>query len=147
MSESDETIGTTEPGERQPPSLWLVLAMPVSLALTALALVFGLLIGVGLDEGSKSAPTTPTSTLPEGYEEGKQIFVSAGCIGCHTLSDAGSTAEVGPNLDETRLAESEIAAVVTDGRGTGMPAYSGQLGEAEIASVAVYVATAAAESS
>ena len=31
---------------------------------------------------------------------GREIFTSAGCGSCHTFSDAGSTAEVGPNLDE-----------------------------------------------
>jgi cytochrome c oxidase subunit II len=31
---------------------------------------------------------------------GKEIFTSAGCTSCHTLADAGSTATVGPNLDE-----------------------------------------------
>jgi cytochrome c oxidase subunit 2 len=31
---------------------------------------------------------------------GKRLFDSNGCSGCHALSDAGSTANVGPNLDE-----------------------------------------------
>jgi hypothetical protein len=38
--------------EKGLPSLWLVLAMPVSLAVTALALMLGLLVAIGLDEGS-----------------------------------------------------------------------------------------------
>jgi cytochrome c oxidase subunit II len=32
--------------------------------------------------------------------DGAAIFTETGCNACHTLADAGSTAEVGPNLDE-----------------------------------------------
>ena len=31
---------------------------------------------------------------------GKQLFVSSGCGGCHTLADAGSQGTIGPNLDD-----------------------------------------------
>ena len=33
---------------------------------------------------------------------GKEVFESAGCVGCHTLADAGATGTVGPNLDEAK---------------------------------------------
>lgn len=36
-----------------------------------------------------------------GQAQGKQLFTSLGCGTCHTLADAGTAAEVGPNLDET----------------------------------------------
>jgi cytochrome c oxidase subunit II len=37
-----------------------------------------------------------------GQAQGKQLFTSLGCAGCHILADAGSTAvQTGPNLDET----------------------------------------------
>jgi mono/diheme cytochrome c family protein len=32
--------------------------------------------------------------------EGQQLFDDQGCSGCHTLSAAGATATVGPNLDD-----------------------------------------------
>jgi cytochrome c oxidase subunit 2 len=35
-----------------------------------------------------------------GQAQGKQLFTSLGCGSCHTLADAGTTAQVGPNLDE-----------------------------------------------
>ena len=35
-----------------------------------------------------------------GGGDGKALFASNGCGSCHTLADAGSTAQVGPNLDE-----------------------------------------------
>ena len=31
---------------------------------------------------------------------GEQIFTESGCSGCHTLAAAGSTADIGPDLDE-----------------------------------------------
>ena len=34
-----------------------------------------------------------------GEADGKAIFTEAGCGGCHTLADAGTTQEIGPNLD------------------------------------------------
>jgi cytochrome c oxidase subunit 2 len=30
---------------------------------------------------------------------GAELFASAGCTGCHTLADAGSTGTTGPDLD------------------------------------------------
>jgi cytochrome c oxidase subunit 2 len=35
-----------------------------------------------------------------GTEAGKQVFASNGCSSCHTLSDAGASGTVGPNLDK-----------------------------------------------
>jgi mono/diheme cytochrome c family protein len=35
-----------------------------------------------------------------GAESGDQIFVAAGCGSCHTLADAGTSADIGPSLDE-----------------------------------------------
>src|SRR5476649_907954 len=49
--------------------------------------------------------TTPgqTTSTPAGAQgdpvAGKAVFASAGCGGCHTLKAAGSTGNVGPNLD------------------------------------------------
>lgn len=35
-----------------------------------------------------------------GGPPGKQVYVNAGCGACHALADAGSTAQVGPDLDK-----------------------------------------------
>jgi mono/diheme cytochrome c family protein len=133
-----------EGGDKSLPSLWLVLAMPVSLVITVFALGFGLIIAVGLEEGGEATPTI--TTQPSGNDEGEQLFAAQGCGGCHTLSAAGATGTVGPSLDETQLSEAEIAAVVEDGRGTAMPAFSDRLSAGEIASVAAYVSASAASS-
>jgi mono/diheme cytochrome c family protein len=137
------TNGDEQQPQGRPPSLWLVLAMPVSLVLTVFALGFGLLVALELEDGAEATPTTTETTVP-GNEEGAAVFESQSCGGCHTLSAAGSTGITGPNLDETQLSEAEIAAVVANGRGEGMPAFGESLDTEEIASVAAYVSESAA---
>ena len=77
-----------------------------------------------------------------GKPDGKQIFASAGCTGCHTLKDAGSTGTVGPNLDDAKPPKALVVERVTNGMGA-MPSFKGQLSEAEIEAVADYVSSAA----
>jgi mono/diheme cytochrome c family protein len=77
-----------------------------------------------------------------GEADGKQIFESAGCSGCHTLADAGSNGTVGPNLDEAKPSKELAVDRVTNGQG-GMPSFKGKLSEAEIDAVATYVSQAA----
>jgi cytochrome c oxidase subunit 2 len=46
-------------------------------------------------------PTTPANASPaQQNEAGKQVFAANGCGGCHTLADAGSNGQIGPNLDD-----------------------------------------------
>jgi mono/diheme cytochrome c family protein len=52
--------------------------------------------GSGAASSTTSASST-TATTPS--VDGAQVFASAGCTGCHTLADAGSTATTGPDLD------------------------------------------------
>jgi cytochrome c553 len=73
---------------------------------------------------------------------GKQVFTSAGCGSCHTLSDAGTSGAVGPNLDEAQPSYDVAVTTVTNGRGA-MPAFKDQLSEKQIQDVATYVSTAA----
>jgi mono/diheme cytochrome c family protein len=53
--------------------------------------------------GTVSTPaTTPATTTSSGGSQvaaGKALFASSGCASCHTFSPAGSTGQVGPNLD------------------------------------------------
>jgi mono/diheme cytochrome c family protein len=49
-------------------------------------------------EGAEGAESEPEGT---GSSSGSQLFASAGCGSCHTLSAANATGEVGPNLDES----------------------------------------------
>ena len=70
------------------------------------------------------------------------MFATAGCGGCHTLKSAGSDGTVGPNLDQAKPPLALVVARVTNGKG-GMPAFKGQLTDAQIQAVATYVAAAA----
>jgi cbb3-type cytochrome c oxidase subunit III len=77
-----------------------------------------------------------------GKQSGKTIFMSAGCVSCHTLADAGATGTIGPNLDDAKPSKELAVERVTNGMGA-MPSFKGQLSEAEIDAVAEYVSTAA----
>jgi cbb3-type cytochrome c oxidase subunit III len=87
-------------------------------------------------------PPAPPGGGGGGKPDGKQIFESAGCTGCHTLADAGSTGNVGPNLDDAKPPKALVVERVTNGQGA-MPSFKGQLSEAEIQAVADYVSSAA----
>ena len=62
------------------------------------------------------------------------------CGSCHTLSATGSTAEIGPNLDQIKPQISQIVLAVTNGIGV-MPAFEGILTTEEIEAVAYFVLT------
>jgi len=75
----------------------------------------------------------------EKYDKGKTIFLEQGnCAACHTLLDAGSDENIGPNLNEIRPDIMRVVAAVTNGIGV-MPAYQGELSPEEIEAVAYYV--------
>ena len=77
------------------------------------------------------------------FNLGKDIFLNSGnCATCHTLKDAGSVANVGPNLNEIRPEFERIQMSVTNGIGV-MPAYQGILTEEEIKAVSYYVSESA----
>ena len=119
------------------------------LFLLALSLVVAL-PACGGEEDETATPETVEGTPPEtsegggegDAENGKAIFGSAGCGGCHTLSDAGSNGSVGPNLDDAQPDEATVVEMVTNGGG-GMPSFSDRLSEQEIADVAAYVSSVA----
>ena len=77
------------------------------------------------------------------FEKGRQIFLEQGtCASCHALNDAGSDANIGPNLNEIRPDLNRVIIAVTNGIGV-MPSFEGILTTDEINSVAhyVYIAT------
>jgi len=74
--------------------------------------------------------------------DGKTIFLTAGCTGCHTLKDAGSTGTIGPNLDQVKPPESLVVDRVTNGKGA-MPSFKGKLTTQQIQAVAKYVSSVA----
>ena len=90
-----------------------------------------------------TVPKEQTATVPSQYKggdpvAGRKVFLSAGCTGCHTLKDAGSTGTVGPNLDQAKPPLSLAVERVTKGAGA-MPSFKGQLSDKQIADVTAYV--------
>jgi mono/diheme cytochrome c family protein len=78
-------------------------------------------------------------------EEGKTVF-TATCGSCHTLKAAGTSGEVGPNLDELEPDLATVEHQVVNGGG-GMPAFGneGILNAKEIKAVATYVSSVAGQ--
>ena len=77
------------------------------------------------------------------FNKGKEVFLEAGnCAACHTLSDAGSIAEIGPNLNQIRPQVQTTLMAVKNGIGV-MPAMEGILSDEEIEAVAHYVSISA----
>ena len=77
------------------------------------------------------------------YDEGKKIFLEKGnCIACHTLLDADSYGNIGPNLNEIMPDKIRVIMAVTNGIGV-MPSYKGLLSVSEIDAVSTYVAESA----
>jgi len=74
--------------------------------------------------------------------DGKTIFLTAGCTGCHTLNDAGSKGTVGPNVDQAKPPLALVIDRVTNGK-NAMPSFKGKLTPAQIQAVAKYVSSVA----
>ena len=94
-------------------------------------------------EGTLPESTTSTTDLPAlaltgAATAGKAVFASAGCGGCHTLAAAGTSGNVGPNLDKAKPPTELIVTRVTPGQGV-MPAFADSLSAQQIADVAAYV--------
>ena len=118
------------------------------LALLLAAVVLSVAGCGGDDESSADDPdvtvTEPTET-EDGDEtgdaaNGEQVFASAGCGGCHTLSAAGTNGSVGPNLDDASPSYDKVVERVTNGAGA-MPSFEGELSAPEIQDVAAYVSS------
>ena len=77
------------------------------------------------------------------FNLGKDIFLNkAACSTCHTLADASSDGQIGPNLNEIRPDKMWVINTVTNGIGV-MPAYESELTSEEIEAVAHYVSVSA----
>jgi mono/diheme cytochrome c family protein len=134
-----------------------------AIAAAAAAASLGLLAGCGGDddEGAATtetattetattetvateATTTETTGTAQGdAEAGKAVFASAGCGGCHTLEEAGSSGSVGPKLDGLNLSFDRVKEQVENGGGA-MPAFKGQLTDQQINDVAAFVSQSSA---
>jgi mono/diheme cytochrome c family protein len=94
--------------------------------------------------GETSAPAAPPAAPAGDPVAGKDVFLNvAGCGSCHTLADAGTTGNVGPNLDDAKPPLDLVIDRVTNGK-PPMPAFGadGILTETQIQDVAAYVVQA-----
>jgi mono/diheme cytochrome c family protein len=98
-------------------------------------------------EAEEKAPPKPEPEPEEGggaeaaLTAGKTVFTT-NCASCHTLSEAGTSGTVGPNLDELKPEKALVEKQVTNGGGV-MPAFGETLSPEEIEDVAEYVSTVA----
>jgi cytochrome c6 len=115
----------------------------------AVVLIAGVAAGCNSEGTTTASPATVVGTVPKSTTPttpalkgdpaaGKQVFLTAGCTGCHTLKAANSHGTVGPNLDEKKPPESLVVDRVTHGKGV-MPSFSGSLSSQQIADVAAFV--------
>lgn len=130
---------------------------PMRRATTLLALLLAVLALVAAGCGGEDTTATPETvegTLPTvtgggdsdvpalglsgEASEGKSVYASAGCGGCHVLAAAGSNGQVGPNLDDSKPSYELVATRVTKGQGA-MPSFADQLEPQQIADVSAYV--------
>jgi cytochrome c553 len=93
----------------------------------------------GEEPSTSTGETTTAPSEPAGdAAAGEAVFASAGCGACHTLKAAGSSGNIGPNLDEAKPDLELAIDRVTNGK-SPMPPFKGQLSEKQIQDVAAYV--------
>jgi cytochrome c oxidase subunit II len=70
-------------------------------------------------------------------EDAQQVFV-ANCGSCHVLADAGTSGTIGPALDDLARSPGDVERQIREGGG-GMPAFEGQLSDAQIEALVQYL--------
>jgi mono/diheme cytochrome c family protein len=92
---------------------------------------------------TETSPTPPGPPPPaQGDPAAGKVVFTTNCGGCHTLSDAGTSGTVGPNLDDAKPSYDLVVDRVTNGK-TPMPPFKGVLTDQQIQDVAAYVSSAA----
>jgi mono/diheme cytochrome c family protein len=118
--------------------------------LAALALPL-LAVACGGGDDKSATPETVVGSVPaetsgdttggggEGDAAAGEAVFKDNCATCHTLSAAGASGTVGPNLDDVKPDAETVKTQVENGGGA-MPAFKGQLSDQQIADVSAYVA-------
>ena len=109
---------------------------------------------VGCGGGETVSPTGPVEgTLPKAEAgnpaQGKSLFTSSGCGGCHTFKAAGSAGKTGPDLDQSLKGKDEAYiresivdpnAKIASGFQPGiMPSYGEQLESQQVAGLVAFL--------
>ncbi|MCP9487916.1 MAG: cytochrome c [Gaiellaceae bacterium MAG52_C11] len=90
------------------------------------------------ETGGETETGTATGGAAGDAAAGEAVFASAGCGGCHTLEAAGSSGNIGPNLDESQPDAALVEQRVRNGAGA-MPAFEDDLDDKQIADVTAFV--------
>jgi cytochrome c oxidase cbb3-type subunit 3 len=90
--------------------------------------------------GSPTAPVhTPYENNAYAINEGKRLYSSYNCVGCHAHGGGG----IGPALRDDQWAygheADQIFHTILEGRPNGMPAFRGKIPDAQIWQLAAYV--------
>jgi mono/diheme cytochrome c family protein len=85
--------------------------------------------GLPVQGGKEAAPAAT----------GGEAIFSQNCGSCHTLSAAGTSGSIGPNLDESQMDLAGIVRQVRNGGGA-MPAFGDDLTDEQIQAVSTFVA-------
>jgi cytochrome c oxidase subunit 2 len=104
--------------------------------------------------GGAAASGKPTGAGSDAVAAGKKVFAANGCGGCHTLADAGSSSQTGPELDKVlkgkdegfiRTSIEDPSAEIAPGFQDGiMPKqYGSSLSPEELDALVTYLATVA----
>jgi mono/diheme cytochrome c family protein len=112
---------------------WLIAALIV------LMLLFGPAV-VAHDQTAPAGASPYGSGAPSGgpTSDAKTLFTS-NCGSCHTLKAAGTTGQVGPDLDQVSVSPAQVANQIRQGGGA-MPGFAGRLSDAQIRALAAFVA-------
>lgn len=103
-------------------------------ALGAIALAAGLAVSPGPASSAHAEAAKPTDVV----SAGRELFNTWSCSACHTLSDAGASGSVGPDLDNPNLTRDAIVTRISMGGGP-MPSFAGQISDADIGKLADYI--------
>jgi cytochrome c oxidase subunit 2 len=105
--------------------------------------------------GKPAAGGTSGAAKSDAVAAGKKIFADSGCGGCHTLADAGTNADVGPELDKVlkgkdegfiRTSIEDPSAEIAPGFQDIMPkTYGDSLSPDELDALVTYLETVAAK--
>ena len=98
----------------------------------------------GTGEAAEPDPPAPAADV----ELGQQVFASTGCGACHTLAAAQSTGQIGPNLDETLIAQDAAyieEAIVNPDAGTMPQTYGTQLSGEELTALVSFISESTSE--
>jgi cytochrome c6 len=119
----DERTGTNGDSESTNVWVWLGGLAAGVIVIAYLAVAYSLGYDQGKRQGEKvsstaqRAPSKPTTSTAAAAGPGKQLF-AATCGTCHTLRAAGTSGQVGPDLDQLKPDEARVLAAIRNG-GTG----------------------------